>query len=557
MPPLVGRLLLALALLAGVFAGAEWLADNVLPAPGSPGGTAAAYGLAAAALALWARSARLVVRAGAVRAWFWLVAWAAALVYASIGIVPAWGLEPDPLPVAGVLALAASGAGTMLAAVSRSKAVAARPVVERGTSVVEAAVAQKAIWGRTRPGAGVIRFGGLSFPPGVETRHLLLSGSTGSGKTQALHRVVSAVRDRGGRALVADSGAEFLSRYAYEGDVVLNPFDARSAEWSPFAEIEAPYDAARIAAAAIPEREGAGGEWNHYARSLLGETLGVLHARGEHSMRELLRVLTAAEPGELAELLGDTPAAVLASEGNDRMLASVRGIVATYLGAWRFLPDRGGFSVRGWIRDEAAGWLWLPYRDDQLALLRHLAATWIDLAAVEALTLGESAARDLWIVLDELDSLGKVASLDQGLAKGRKYGLRIVMGCQTVAQLRATYGRDTAQTISANAGSKLLLRAGDHETAQYFAGELGDQDIARQTETVSDRGAAAASRSTSIQRSRQAAVMPAELLALPDLCGYLSLAGFPAVVRLQLDVLDVPRMVEPFVAASAAGEANQ
>lgn len=34
------------------------------------------------------------------------------------------------------------------------------------------------------------------------------------------------------------------------------------------------------------------------------------------------------------------------------MLNNTRGIIATYLGVWRYLPDAGTFSVREWMQDE-------------------------------------------------------------------------------------------------------------------------------------------------------------------------------------------------------------
>ena len=127
-----------------------------------------------------------------------------------------------------------------------------------------------------------------------------------------------------------------------------------------------------------------------------------------------------------------------------------------------------------------------------------------------------------------------------GLAKLRKYGGRCVLGIQTISQLRQTYGRETAQTICANAGSKLLLRPGDHETAAYFSGELGDQivkrtNISESKSTGIGKGSGSSeSKSESTTQASQAAVMASELLALEDMQGYLSLAGKPpGPVRLE------------------------
>jgi hypothetical protein len=54
------------------------------------------------------------------------------------------------------------------------------------------------------------------------------------------------------------------------------------------------------------------------------------------------------------------------------MLASVRGIVGSYLAPYSYLPKDAGaksWSIRRHVR-EGKGWLWLSYREDQAAALR-------------------------------------------------------------------------------------------------------------------------------------------------------------------------------------------
>jgi hypothetical protein len=64
---------------------------------------------------------------------------------------------------------------------------------------------------------------------------------------------------RGDRAVIADPDDAFLSRFydRYRGDVLLNPFDARSAKWDPFPELKNPYDD-QMARPSIPDR----GNWS-------------------------------------------------------------------------------------------------------------------------------------------------------------------------------------------------------------------------------------------------------------------------------------------------------
>jgi len=60
---------------------------------------------------------------------------------------------------------------------------------------------------------------------------------------------------RGDRALIADPDGGYLRRFydLHRGDVILNPFDPRSARWDLFAELRDPYDADQLARALIPD----------------------------------------------------------------------------------------------------------------------------------------------------------------------------------------------------------------------------------------------------------------------------------------------------------------
>ncbi len=106
------------------------------------------------------------------------------------------------------------------------------------------------------------------------------------------------------------------------------------------------------------------------------------------------------------------------------------------------------------MRDEVKGdWLYISYRDDQFSVLRTLISTLIDLSFIEGLSLDVNPDRDLWLVMDEVDSLGKVNNLCTGLSRFRKYGCKCILGIQTFSQLRASYGADSAQTAMANLGT--------------------------------------------------------------------------------------------------------
>lgn len=440
--------------------------------------------------------------------------------------------------------------------------------VLRGTKIVDGFAYRKTLEGAARRrgegglSAGLMTFGAVPWLYDGEPQHLMVSGKSGSGKTQQINTILRTARSwRGNPALIADPAGGYLARFGRDTDSVLNPFDIRSKNWSPFAEMVNPYDAAIIAKATIPDSEGSSGEWNHYAQSLLTEVLLALHKRGEKNASKVLYFCATAPREELEELLKGTPAAVLTQKSNDRMLGNVRGIISTYMGSWQYLRDGGDFSVREFVRNSdsnGGAFLFMTYTDAQMGMLKFLIATWMELAIIEGLSLSESATRRLWIVLDELDSLGKISSLKAGLTKLRKYGVCCICGIQTVAQLRGNYGREDAQTLLSCMATKLVLSPGDNETADYMSKEMGEQEIERLqvSEGTSqktgfivtdlDKGA---STNKHLHRQTQAAVMPSQMLALPNLHGFLRMPGSD-VYQVVIPYVSMPDINEPFEAAT-------
>ncbi|CAD2265244.1 type IV secretion system DNA-binding domain-containing protein (plasmid) [Xanthomonas arboricola] len=417
-----------------------------------------------------------------------------------------------------------------------------------------------------------VHIGGQAIDHNTEAEHFLISGKTGAGKSQAINAMLRTVRERSDaglpqRAIIADPAGGYWQKFAREGDVLLNPFDARSASWSPFTELREDADCQNMAKAAIPDATGDSQQWHFYAQTLFAETLRVLWHRGTWSTKELLRLIMAADRKELAEVVAGTAAAQLTGKESERMLGNTRSIAATYLNAWQHLPDVGAFSVREWVQESARGpgpWLFLTYRDSQLALMRNLIACWLELAIIEGLELEEdnTGVRRLWYVMDELDSLGKITSLRAGLTKLRKYGGVGVCGLQTIAQLRDRYGREEAQTLLSCLSTKLLLAAGDAETAEYFSREIGDHAVVRNVRSQNsgsskgmrwDSGSNSQGESVSEQYATERAVLASQITGLANLQGYLKRVNLAEWIPVAIPYVSMPANLPAYVPRPQTG----
>lgn len=402
-------------------------------------------------------------------------------------------------------------------------------------------------------------FGGVPVPIALETRSFLLAGSPGTGKSQALTAALDELRSDGARAVVADASGQFLQRYHGEQDIILNPFDQRARDWSPLSEIETISDCSAMAKSLVPDSEGEGKVWSSYAQQFVEGVLEYLFTLGAGATNgELFRIVTTATTEELREILRGSPAVALVGEGNERMFSSVRGSTIDALSAIRHLNPQAGssaFSIRQHIKNEADGWIFLSYQQQQRPALARLISCQLDVAARAVLELPPDLNRRVIFALDELPLLGKVQSLIELLSNGRKHGSVVFAGLQTIAQLRELYGRETSQTLLANIGSWLTLRVSDAETAEYMSKNLGDEEKLRVTRSGGESqksmelGGQTKSDNWSEQIVKDRIVMPSELQNMPDLTGYFNLTGPTPTVKITLDLVPPKTVAPAFLAA--------
>jgi type IV secretory pathway TraG/TraD family ATPase VirD4 len=209
----------------------------------------------------------------------------------------------------------------------------------------------------------------------------------------------------------------------------------------------------------------------------------------------------------------------------------------------------GDFSLRTWL-ESGKGNLYLTWREDMLSSLKPLVSGWVDILIAAILTLPEGNPRPLWLVLDELASLERLSSLEAGLTKGRKHGLRVVAGLQSVAQLDDLYGGHAATTLRSCLRNLLVLGCAntDPETAKVFSDGLGQSEVERtQLTHNSARGNEGGTTSRSVQRSVEPLVLPSQLTSLAPLDGYLKFAGDFPVAKIRLQPGNHPVRNKPFL----------
>ena len=406
-------------------------------------------------------------------------------------------------------------------------------------------------------GANALRIGPVPVPRRIETRHFAFLGTTGSGKTTALRQMLDGIERRGEAALVYDTSGEFIA-HCYNparGDIILNPFDARCAFWTPFDEISHPADADRIARQLVSETSSQDDDvWLETSRILVANMIRSLWAEKNCSLEALLEALQVKDKEQLKEWLGHTSSARTFANDADRATGSVLFMLAKAANLIQFLKvedeEEERFAFRDFIAklDKCEGakpWIFVPRKEDYFEASKPLMACWLECAASAVLGLSPSPDRRIWFVLDELADLPRVENLARLLPEGRKFGAAIVLTFQALGQMRNRYGANIAEAMLACCNTKLFLQTVDQETRKWASETIGQCEVELRvaTDTLSI-GNEVPRTTIATQRQFRPAVLESELRLSPHQ-GYLLLPDGLPVARIGLTADHITWRGEP------------
>ncbi|EGR2915585.1 DUF87 domain-containing protein [Vibrio parahaemolyticus] len=409
-------------------------------------------------------------------------------------------------------------------------------------------------------GVSDLTLGDFPIPTGFSKKHTLISGTTGAGKSTALTHLLKAIRARGDRAVVYDKKGEFVEMFYRDGvDHILNPADSRSHQWTPWEEMESPFDADWISETLLPSSNSNSGSEKFFtsaARAVVSAALQNLYLDGPKSLLSLLRATAWNDLELLKELVAGTPAETYFNEDNERTLESIRSTIVDGVSPLRLLKEenkKGFFSIRDWIAegDEPNAddsWLFLPVRESEIEIQKPLISTWIQAAAKGLMARGVNNERTLWIVVDELPSLKKIPALSMLMAEGRGFGAAVVLGIQEINQLEEEFGKNTSKTILGLCSTQFHFRLNNADTAEWVSKVLGeaereevDEDLNYSADDIRD-GVRVSSK-----RQNRKIVLPSEIMDLPDLSCFAKIWGVESKARIDIPFLRLPKIADGFI----------
>ena len=380
---------------------------------------------------------------------------------------------------------------------------------------------------------------GLPLIRDRETSHFLVTGTTGSGKTNLFRTLLPQIRDLHHRAVVLDTTGDMVEMfYDPEHDILLNPLDERSLPWDIFNECNTQTEREGLAEALIPSGTFQGDQfWDEAARAVFSSALNKLKEEGNESIDKLMDVLLTSSLSDYEEFFKGTSATSFTDARADKTTLSIRSNLSSKLLWLRYMREsrENALSISKWIElDRPQQWLFISVEKKDLTALRPLISAWFNIAITSLLSLSTNEKRRLWFIIDELASLQKLPALEMGLAEARKYGGCFLVGTQSVSQLNRLYGTHMAHSCLDLFNTRFFFRSNDSDTTQWISKALGDAEIEESIENIS-YGANTIRDGVSLNHSKRlrSLVLPSEIVALKNLECYVRLPEGLPITRLK------------------------
>ena len=362
----------------------------------------------------------------------------------------------------------------------------------------------------------------LNIDEDILSKHLLMSGGTGSGKSNAFYHIIKQIKRQLSPEdimIIFDTKGDFLGKFGEDNDLIIGnskEYRSKSEKWNIFREILSDgWDRQEIESN-IYELS-----WSIYreaidkskdpffpnaARDLFAGILLCLIETGEKKEEfkkknfynnMLKNSLDASNVLQIKSMLEAHPRyASVGSYIGDGKNGQSLGVYAEMIGTARKIftgvfADKGSFSIRNFVRNRGGKTLFIEYDLSMGDTLSPMYSLLIDLALKEVLGRNNSkkdsiSNGNVYMIFDEFRLLPYLQHIDDAVNFGRSLGLKVLAGIQSVNQMTELYGEYRGKNILAGFSSVFAFRANDADTRKFISNLYGTNYIVEQKKSLSN-----------------------------------------------------------------------
>lgn len=351
----------------------------------------------------------------------------------------------------------------------------------------------------------------FSLSRGLLSRHILLLGGIGVGKTNTFNHLIrdlftkeySETKDN--VTVIFDTKGDFYKEFYTPGDIVIangKEYESTTFYWNIFEEIKAAGDDAEsqemmcreISKALFSDRKSASQPFfANAAADIFSKTMihflrrqKVFDAEGKNinvlNNQELIKFLQQASVQQYIKMCKMYPdfkgTLSYFGDGSSNQALGVFGELNSMINDYfvgvfaKKAPESREFSMRKSIRNKGNQKIFIEYDLTVGETLTPMYRLLIDLALKEALGRSRSAG-DVYMIIDEFKLLPKLQHIDDALNFGRSLGIKVIAGIQNITQLYDIYGESRGAVIASGFSNLFAFKTIDAESRNYVSRVFG------------------------------------------------------------------------------------
>lgn len=370
----------------------------------------------------------------------------------------------------------------------------------------------------------------LTISQDRETKHVLIVGASGSGKTTILRPRIDAARSRGDRCLIFDNKSDYTATLPNSRDIILvAPWDARGWAWDVAVDCRNKSDAQALANAIVEESKEP--MWSNSARAIL--TALIVRCQKESpavwGFSNLTELMKSDKEIQRSVQLYTPEFSILVLDMESKTVTSYLVTLIAYMmpiftlaDAWDRCAVAGRFSIKNWLHETGLEaerkTLIIQGNGAEEGLQKMLTQSLIYSIKREVtsprFTDVAPHERRINLFLDEFKQLGKLEGFGTLIEVGRSKGIRLTIVLQDIQQLFELYGKEVAQTWLSNFGTYVIGKLSGVDTTKWLSDTVGKKRIRVFSASYSNDGVNVGSRTDSYQEQDRAVIQPEEFSRL-------------------------------------------
>ncbi len=327
------------------------------------------------------------------------------------------------------------------------------------------------------------------------SRHIMLLGGIGTGKTNAFNQIIAQLRQtmtRDDIMIIFDTKGDFYKRFYRYGDIVISNDETATGVngpnyWNVFNEIEhdehMEENIVEISKSLFHQKLEKTNQpfFPNAAKDLFSAILTHFSRNPEldANNEELRRFLDSSPTSEIREMLKkhDDLKSMVSYIFDDKS-PQTQGVISElqqmsreiFLGNFK---KKGTLSMRDIVRAKGGRFVFIEYDLGIGNMLSPIYSLLFDLAIKEALCRKKSEG-NVYFITDEFSLIPNLQHVDDAVNFGRSLGVKFMIGIQNVDQVFENYGENRARSLLSGFLTSVCFRVNDYKSKEYIQSLHGE-----------------------------------------------------------------------------------